>query len=175
MIYFEGLESIIECLYLEDNISSRPSSCDIFINPENITYMMGRTVIINSCEYPIENIKTLVSNGCRIISRVYCDVPGVEVRPYILKLNDRINWNGEILRKFSDFSEVLEEDHCRFDMKNYKLYFPKILGITPENKPMDDFGNLSCLGWVLQQVGVNIKEDTPFTNMDLIKTQKLIP
>lgn len=175
MIYFEGLESIIECIYLEDSISSRPGSCDIFINPENITYMMGRTVIINSCEYPEENIRTLVDNGCKVTSRIYTDVEGVEVRPYILKLNDRIYWNGEVLKKFSDFSELLEEDYCRFDMKNYKLYFPKIYEITSENRVMDDYGNLSCLGWVLQQVGVNVKTDTPFVNIDVIKTQKLIP
>lgn len=175
MIYFEGLESIIECLYLEDNISSRPSNCDIFINPENITYMMGRTVIVNSCEYPEDNVKTLLSNGCHVISRIYFDIPGIDIRPYILKLNERIAWNGEILKKFSDFSELLEEDHCRFDLRNYRLYFPKLYGITAENKVMDDYGNLSCLGWVLQQVGVNIKTDTPFVNMDVIKTQKYIP
>lgn len=175
MIYFEGLESIIECLYLEDNISNRPSNCDIFVNPENITYMMGRTVIINSCDYPEENVKTLLSNGCRVISRVYSDIPEIEVRPYILKLNERINWNGEVVRKFSDFSELLEEDHCRFDIDNYKLYFPKIYGLSEENKVMDDYGNLSVLGWVLQQVGINIKTDTPFINMDVIKTQKYIP
>ena len=133
MIYFEGLESIIECIYLEDSISSRPNTCDIFVNPENITYMMGRTVIINSCEYPEDNIRTLVNNRCRVISRVYFGVPGIEVRPYILKLNDRIIWK------------------------------------------VDDYGNLSCLGWVLQQVGINVKTDTPFVNLDVIKTQKYIP
>ena len=175
MIYFEGLESIIECIYLEDSISSRPNTCDIFVNPENITYMMGRTVIINSCEYPEDNIRTLVNNRCRVISRVYFGVPGIEVRPYILKLNDRIIWNGEVLHKFSDFSELLEEDYCKFDVRNYKLYFPKLYGIASEINTVDDYGNLSCLGWVLQQVGINVKTDTPFVNLDVIKTQKYIP
>lgn len=174
MIYFEGLESIIECLYLEDTINSRPSGCSIFVNPENITYMMGRTVIINTCEYPEENINILVSNGCKVISRVYFELPGIEVRPYILKLSDRIVWNGEVLKKFSDFSELLENDNCKFDLKNYKLYFPKLLGVTLDTRVQDDYGNLSCLGWVLQQVGINIKLDTPFVNIDVIKTQKTV-
>lgn len=175
MIYFEGLESIIECIYLEDTISNRTGNCNIFINPENITYMIGKTVIINSCEYPDDNIKILLGNGCKVISRVYNDIPGVEVRPYILKINDRVFWNGMIVDKFSDFSELLEMDYCKFDMDNYKLYFPKILGDMEDYRVMDAYGNLSVLGWVLQQVGVNIKKDTPFTNLDVIKTQKYIP
>lgn len=174
MIYFEGLESIIECLYLEESINNRPNNCNIFVNPENIKYLMGKIVIINSCEYPEDNIKILVENGCHVISRIYVDIPGVEIRPYILKLSDRVYWNGRVMEKFADFSELIEEDLCTFDAKNYKLYFPKLYGITAENRVEDDYGNLSCLGWVLQQVGINVKSesDTIFTNIDVLKTGK---
>ena len=90
MIFYEGLESIIECIYLEENISNKSSDCDIFVNPENIKYLIGKLVIINSIEYPIENIKTLLENNCRVISRIHFDIEGIEIRPYILKLNFNI-------------------------------------------------------------------------------------
>ena len=57
-------------------------------------------------------------------------------------------------------------------MKNYKLYFPKIYEITSENRVMDDYGNLSCLGWVLHQVGMNLDKNTRFFDLDVIKTKK---
>lgn len=173
MIHFEGLESIIECLYLEETINNRTANCNIFVNPESITYLMGRTVIINTCEYSKEDISTLVGNGCKVISRVYYDVPGINVCPYILKLNERIVWNGRVLDKFMDLGEILEEGYCDFDLDNYRLYFPKLIEFTDDTKVQDDYGNLSCLGWVLQQVGVNIKTNTPFVDLDVIKTRKV--
>ena len=171
MIYFEGLESIIECIYLGESINNRPQVCNIFVNPENIKYLMGKIVIINTTEYPKENIDTLVENGCKVISRVYFDNTGIEVQPYILKLNDHIAWNGRSIEKFSDLSELLENDYCTFDLNEYRLYFPKLQEV---GAVMDDYGNLTSLGWVLQQVGVNIKTDTPFKDMDVIKSGKIV-
>ena len=47
MIYLEGLESIVECIYLNDELDNKISSCDVFVNPESIKYLTGKTIIIN--------------------------------------------------------------------------------------------------------------------------------
>ena len=148
--------------------------CDIFVNPENIKYLIGKLVIINSIEYPIENIKTLLENNCRVISRIHFDIEGIEIRPYILKLNFNIIWNGKYVSKFFDFNDLFLEDMCEFDINKQILYFPKIDKQELQIKAIDEFGNLSVLGWVLQQVGINLKTDTPFCNMDIIKTKKIL-
>lgn len=174
MIYLEGLESIIECLYLEESISNKSSNCNIFVNPENIKYLMGKTVIINSYDYPEDNLYILLSNGCQVISRIYTAVPNILVQPYILRVNDKVRWNGRVINSFSDFSELVENDLCTFDPDNYVLYFPKILSEDQEEiRSTDDYGNLTGLGWALQQVGINVKKDTAFVNIDVIKTGKL--
>jgi hypothetical protein len=68
-------------------------------------------------------------------------------------------------------SDLLENDYCTFDLNEYRLYFPKLQEV---GAVMDDYGNLTSLGWVLQQVGVNIKTDTPFKDMDVIKSGKVV-
>lgn len=174
MIFYEGLESIIECIYLEESISNKLSECNIFVNPENIKYLIGKLVIINTVEYPVENIKLLLDNNCRVISRIHFDIDGIEVRPYILKLNFNIVWNGKYVSKFFDFNDLFLEDDCEFDIDKQILYFPKIDEHDLQIKTTDNLGNLSVLGWVLQQVGVNIKTDTPFCNIEIIKTKKVL-
>jgi len=174
MIYYEGLESIIECIYLSENINNKTSLCDIYVNPENIKFLTGKIIIINSCEYPEDNIKQLIDNGCHVISRVYFDIPEIEIQPYILKLNFNVMWNGKLIDKFSNLDELFEDEDCRFSIDDYKLYFPQINTNNINTKLLDSYGNLTSLGWVLQQVGVNVKIDTPFSNLDVLKTGKVI-
>ena len=50
MIYLDGLDSIIECVYLDESINDKNNLCDIFVNPENIKYLTGKVIIINKCE-----------------------------------------------------------------------------------------------------------------------------
>lgn len=172
MIYLEGLSSIIECIYLGDSLNNRSNSCDVYINPEAVKYLTGRTIVINTTDYPEDKIDTLVRNGCHVISRVYIDNPDIEVRPYILKLNFDIQWNGKVITTPRTINSIFEEGNCEFDIDNYILYFPKIK--NPEIAVTDKYGNLTALGWALQQVGENIKSDSPFCNQDLIKTEKIL-
>lgn len=175
MIYLEGLESVVECIYLNEELDNRVSSCNVFVNPENIKYLTGKTVIINVGDYPKEKIEQLVKNGCRVISRVYTDIENVEVRPYILRINTNIQWNGRVVTNYVEFTDLLDEtNECEFSVDDYVLYFPKISSIKPGNpRAMDSYGNLTSIGWALQQVGVNLV-DSAFTDLDIIKTEKIM-
>ena len=172
MIFLDGLNSIIESIYLGEEISNKLGNSTIFVNPGNVKYVIGKIVIINELNYPSEKIETLLNNNCKLISRVYIDNQNIELAPYILKLDFNIMWNGRVLNNFDTMNKILEEDDCAFDVSSGVLYFPKMSYIPRE--AVDEKGNLSSLGWVLQQTGVNIKEDTPFKNLDILKTKKIV-
>ena len=68
MIYLEGLESVIESVYLNDPVSDKVGECKVLVNPENIKYLTGRTIILTGNKpYPEEKITKLLDNGCKII------------------------------------------------------------------------------------------------------------
>lgn len=171
MIYLEGLESIIESIYLNDGLSDRVGECKVLVNPENPKYLTGRTIILTgNKEYPEEKISRLLENGCKIISRTFINHPLIEVQPYILRLCFDIMWNGRIIKECLDVSDLLNSDDITY--KSGTLYFPKIY--DKKISTMDEYGNLNCIGWALQQVGVNVKTETPFINLDVLKTGKIL-
>lgn len=172
MIYLEGLNSIIESIYLGEELSNKVGNCDIFVNPENVKYLIGKIVIINISEYPGELIKQLIENRCKVISRVFIDNPEIEIRPYILRICPQVIWNGRVIKEPMTLDNILECGYCEFDTDEFKLYFPKFYSCT-NIAPEDDYGNLSSLGWVLHQSGINIKKDTPLLDLDVIKTRKI--
>ena len=181
MIYFDkiSLPVIVEAVYLEEEFDTSVSS-NIHINPENPTYLIGKTVIINTPNYSIEKINILKKNRCKIISRVniFSDSNNsIEISPYILRPCFNVLWNGQEI-EINDWDNFLEEgcgDSWLFKLPQYELYFPKIIGgKCIETEPCTDGGgNLTWLGWLLQQVGVNIREDTVFLDLDLLKTKKM--
>jgi len=174
MIYFEGLYSIIECTYIKDSIGNKSGECDIFVNPASPYYIAGKLVIINRPDYSSESLKILVQNSNRIISRVIIPpgFPEISFQPYILRVDMDIMWNGREYRK-NEFKvdELLDSGWWDFSMESYTLYFPKIY--TPGIQVKDPPGNLTALGYASQQVGINVREDTIFTNLDLVKCKKL--
>lgn len=165
MVYFSDLNSVIESIYLSENICDKIGSCNIFVNPDNITYLVRKVVIINKLDYPDKNIDSLLKNNCEIISRIKLNRDDVKFHPYIIYPNFSIIWNGDTVDLMSDVIT-----NCNFDIENMKLYFPKI---KVDTMRVDEEGNLTALGWALQQVGINIKKDTPFVDLDVIKTKKL--
>lgn len=172
MIFLNGIESIIESTYLNETISTKIGSCNIFVNPKNIKFLARKTVIINIIDYPEEYIQQLINNECKVISRVKYD-KNIDFEPYILKINSNIFWNGDNIEQPENINEILEDDLCSYDMDKNILRFPKLKNIK-NIKNIEKDGNLSCIGWVLQQVGINIVENTPFVNLDIIKTGKVI-
>lgn len=180
MIYFSGVDSIIECEYLSENLSNKVAGCNIFVNPDNVKFLIGKIVIINSAEYDYgKYVPTLLDNNCKIISRIELSdfKEYISFEPYILKICPDVLWNGKLAddSEYSSLNSILDEELCDFDLSSYLLYFPKVdISKKEKVKTTDKNGNLTGFGWVLQQVGVNIKTDTVFTNLDLIKSGKIV-
>lgn len=181
MIYFSGLDSIVESLYLGEVLDDRLGSCKIFVNPSNISYLTGRVVIINSLDYSKESIITLLNNMNKVISRVDLgyDISGVQFEPYIIRPNFDLMWGGDELRiddsDLDNLDYVLDKilDSCSYVSERGKLFFPKLIGSGVSSISIDRDNNLTFIGYALQQVGVNIRTDIHFLDLDILKTKKL--
>ena len=180
MILGNSLEAIVEACYLGESLTKKTGRANILVNPKDyLDYIIGRTIIINSDVIPIDTIKTLQENKNKIICRVKReDFP---YYPYVLRVNFNVRWNGQILEcpktnipEISSWIWGSEDFELEFDTgEKPVMYFPKIKGI-PRELLIDECGNLNFLGWVLQQVGVNVTLETKFHDMDVIKTKKLV-
>lgn len=182
MIYLDDsntLCSIIEGIYLSEKFSDRFKNSNILICPNNTKYVTGKTIIINHNNYPKNKIEELYFNGCTIISRVKLDydLDYVKFCPYIVFPEMNIMWNGLTI-DVSDLDSISEiekklEDSIIFDITENNLCFPKLTGIE-KNLILDTDGNITCLGWLLHQVGINIDKNSVFKDLDLIKTKKML-
>ena len=173
MIYLNSLEAIIESVYLEDSLSGKIGECNVFVNPDNIKYITSKTIIISIPDYDTEKIKELLGNGCKIISRVYYDMPEIEISPYILRVNFGMMWNGKVIKEsYQGSRNLIDTNSVEYDSESETLYFPQIY--NPAIVATDRWDNLTSMGWALQQVGVNVKTDTPFINLDILKTGKMV-
>lgn len=173
MIFLDSLEAIIESIYLEDSLSAKIGECNVFVNPDNIKYLTSKTIIISIPSYDQEKIKILKDNGCKVISRVYYDTPEIEICPYILRINNGLMWNGKVIKdEYQDSRWLIDSGSIEYDNDNEILYFPQIY--SDKVIPTDNWENLTAIGWALQQAGVNIKTNTPFVNLDILKTGKVV-
>ena len=177
MIYFEGLDSVIESIYLDDELGNKVGECSVFINPENTRYLIGKVVIVNSLSYPSSKVIELLDNRNTIVRRVKPEdaelEKGVILQPYILRYNDKNQYSGKEVYKATGLENLdILRDYCSLDSETGVLYFPKLYGLEYE-RTVDREGNLSSLGWALQEIGVNIKTDTPFRNLDVLKLKKI--
>lgn len=170
-MHLEGFESVIEGAYLEETLTPKRGTAKVFFEPINETYVINSTIILGTGSYPISKIEELLKNQCKIISRI--KVPegfedSIEFSPYQIRVCPTIMWNGETLDSLPS-SEFFNENF-RYNEEDKVVYIPKIL-----NGPfLDEDGNLTTLGWAQQQVGNNVRKDTPFLDLDLIKTEKVL-
>ena len=184
MIYFDETEdntlnSIVEGIYLSEKFSDRIGNSDIIVCPYNIKYIINKTIIINRSDYPRSNIQKLLDNGCNIISRVDLGnlTDCVDFQPYIIRPDFGVMWNGMVVdvSGLTELYEILQslEDRIIFNPeKDLVLYFPKLTGLD-KKFILDDNSNLTALGWLMHQVGINTKE-SDFLDIDLLKTKKLL-
>lgn len=163
MILLTGLDSVIESLYLNEDLTDLNRVKNMLVNPIDVTYLSGRTVIINHKFYPLNKIKKLVDNKNKVYSRINFNINGVIFNPYILRINDRIIPSGEIINISSEnlYDKV---DHT---YKGGILYYP-----TP--KYVYDYslnGDLTVLGYLMYQIGYDLKEidDSVQKNLNIIK------
>lgn len=181
MIYLDDSEdntlySIIEGIYLSERFDTRFKNSNILVCPDHTKYVVGKTIIINRRDYPIEKCIELHKNGCNIISRLRVDSDIINYQPYILFPEPNIMWNGmSIDVKGLDILGITKklEDSIIFDMSITKLYFPKLINLSDEllygyNK------ELTSLGWLMHQVGINVDKNSKFQDLDLLKTCKTL-
>lgn len=162
MILYSGLDSIIESLYLDDDLTESVRDCSIVVNPDEklSRYLMGRLIIINHKNYSVDLIRKLKDDN-KVITRIDFSIRGVLFDPYILRINDNIRLSGEFI-DYIDESCYNDVDF-RFDGK--VLYYP-----SPES--YEDYvynGNLTSLGYLLYQIGYNLIDNSIFKNLDVIK------
>ena len=168
MVHFNGLESVIESIYLEDRLGNRLGDCDVFVNPENTKYLVGKLVIINSLTYPTKSITELLDNGCKVVSRVKQSIEGPIFQPYIIRIALGIMFNGRVIKGKIGLDEILQ-DYTSFPGST--LYFPKLDPLCYD--VLDFSGNLTGIGWALHQVGVRIREGLDFQDLDIVKLGKV--
>lgn len=178
-----ALNSIIEAVYLSEDVSVKVAESNIYVNPENPTYIINKVVIINFANYPLDKIKILLRNRCKVISRINLDYSvsnnEVEFQPYILRPCFDVMWNGKsyCINNISELEDIMSDNNNCWDVDfpDYRIFFPKLIVNDDSIKSYlcDKYGNLTGIGWLLQQVGVNISKDTMFNDLDIIKTKKL--
>lgn len=176
MVYLSGLDSIIESIYLDDLLSTQIGKSQIFINPDQIKYITNKTIIITKNGYSVDYVNRLVDNGNKVISRVFFPSDKIEIQPYIIRINDKVQFNGRYVNEddINKIDDVLIKGYGEYEETEHRLYFPKINIMDTESKLyMDEFKNLTGYGWALQQVGINLK-DCPFVNLDVIKLKKIV-
>lgn len=182
MIYTDdniSLDRVVEAIYLEEEFDNRLSYCNIHVNPINPTYIIGKTVIINSVDYPKENIEVLRKNNCKIYYRISL-TKREKLYQYIDKPYFDIMWNGQeiVINNREELNNLLSNNSSLGDWNvsfpDYKLYFPKLFikDKSLHSLLMDEDGNLSYLGWLLYQVGLNLC-NSKFKDLDIIKSKKV--
>ena len=170
-IFGSDLGSLVESIYLGIPYTDSQKNFNIIVNPLRITYLIGKTVIINRFDYPKGNIKTLITNKNKIISRVWLGdvyMKGVIFDPYLPRLNMNIVWNGETLETLGE-ENIETNNPIYYSMDSDTLFFPKVKNYrdSPGEK-----GEYNFIGYLLYQTGLNLYKNSEFKNLDIVKCRK---
>ena len=170
-IFGSDLGSIVESVYLGVPYTDSQKNYNIIVNPYKITYLIGKTVIINRFDYPRENINTLLINRNTVISRVWLgdeDMKNIIFDPYLPRLNLGISWNGEILETLGE-ENIEMNNPIYYSVDSDTLFFPKVKNYR--DKPGEK-GEFNFIGYLLYQTGLNLYRNSKFKNLDIIKCKK---
>lgn len=165
MILLTNLDSIIESLYLNIPLTNKFRDSKIIVNPENITYLVGKTIVINRFSYSNEDINILIKNNNKIVSRLFSNDSRINFIPYFPRMCSKIFWNGEYVKFLNE--DIYENVDYVFDGES--LFYPKCkeyLNILGEHS------DCNALGYLLYQLGENIYQETPFIDLDIVKIGK---
>ena len=179
----EKVDSFIEAAYLNSPVVTKGPERFIHINPVNYRYLIGNIVIISNPTYNKEIIKWMIGNGVKVISRIeFPEIENLSVEPYIPRIEFKVMWNGdtiqldrddygydEIINILTQSSEVEDPDTG----EPMRVFLPKIMGIKEEY--LYDYNkNMTGLGWGMYQVGINVRKDLKYQDLDLYKTKKIM-
>lgn len=183
------LDSIIEGIYLglDFNLNLPANGYCVIPNKKERSgvYHNNKKIIItrhNCCSKNVLDFIADPENHNLIFSRVvgFSEIyPNIKFVPYILVPNFNIIWNGleiteeEFLKEVEEFVCIYNWGHIRFYEDKNILSLPKIINPSKE-LVMDKEGNLTSIGWAMQQIGLNIKTDTIFKDLDILKTKKTL-
>ena len=131
--------SILEALYLEEELTSKVHGVTIEVNPAGLKWLSGKTIIINDRNYTVTSER---GYGNTLITRVRSNWPGTRYVPYLARPIPAVRWSGQ---EFESRSQVIDE--IRFD--GSWLYVPKHLGYTCDEPDLDWYGYLQF------QIGYN--------------------
>lgn len=162
MVLMTGLDSVIESLYLREDLSTKIKDSDIVVNPMS-TYIAKKVVIINKKYYPSTYIDELLSNDNTLVSRFPTYDSRIHFDPYELRMNDSIRCLGSNIDLVTE--NLYEEINHLFD--NGILYYPKPLIFYDY---MNN-GYLTVLGYLLYQLGCKLEVSTRYTELDIIKSR----
>lgn len=170
-IFGSDLGSLVESVYLGIPYTDNPRQFEIIVNPTRITYLIGKTVIINRFNYPKENIKILRDNRNEIISRVWLGdehMEGVRFDPYLPRLNMNVVWNGEVLETLGE-ENIEMNNPIYYSMDSDVLFFPKVKNYRDA---AGSKGEYNFIGYLLYQTGLNLYKGSEFRNLDIVKCKK---
>lgn len=165
MVLLTGLDSIIESLYLREELTCSVKLNNLLVNPVS-SYLSRKTVIISRKNYPIEYIRELLDNKNTVISRFKVNDERVIVDPYELRMNENILPLGKKVNLINE--EMYDKVNHIFDTEENKLYYPKPL------RCMDYIanGDLTVIGYLAYQLGCKLNEynkPIQFDHLDIIK------
>lgn len=169
-IFGTDLGSLVESVYLGIPYTDNQRNYNIIVNPSRITYLIGKTVIINKFSYPREYLEVLKQNRNTIISRIWLGdslMGGIDFDPYLPRLNMCVSWNGETLDTLGE-ENIEMNNPIYYSMDSDVLFFPKVKRYKdgPGEK-----GEYNFIGYLLYQTGLNLYE-SEFRNLDIIKCKK---
>ena len=170
-IFGSDLGSLVESIYLGIPYTDNQRNFTIIVNPYRITYLIGKTVIINRFDYPRENLDILLLNRNKIISRVWLGdfyMKDILFDPYLPRLNMNISWNGETLETLGE-ENIEMNNPIYYSMDSDTLFFPKVKNYRDSS---GEKGEYNFIGYLLYQTGLNLYKNTEFKNLDIVKCKK---
>lgn len=162
MVLMTGLDSVIESLYLKEELSSKMRDCNIVVNPTS-SFVANKTVVINSKYYPTEYIDELIENRNTVISRINMHDDRIILDPYELRINDNIRPLGNPVSVVNEYLYENIDHH----FTNGILYYPKPLAYYDYMSGR----NLTVLGYLLYQLGCRMNEVPEYVEFDVIKSR----
>lgn len=177
------IDSFIEAAYLNSPVVTKGPERFIYVNPDHYRYLVGNIVVISDPTFNLDIIRWMLDNGIKVISRInFPEISDLIIEPYIPRIEFKVMWNGDVIDvsgkdlRYEDIIDTLTQSSEVEDTDTgepMKVFLPKIKGIRNDFL-FDSEKNLTGLGWGMYQVGINVRKDLKYQDLDLYKTKKVM-